>query len=207
MLYHNIINSDKRRVVRRILIAQRRVKRATTWYSNIRKEEKRYNIELNVEKVLNSTWKKHVKQKIRTKTEEEVRKECRKMKKGRTICNNEYAKKEYLNVLPRKQVKSVLRARLHMTKIPGNYKSEGITTCPLCSKEEGSTEHYFECTKTRHLAEIWEVTKEDLKSHQVKDERCQKSSQLHGKGRKALGASAEEERSWSLKSPKNSFGV
>ena len=50
-----------------------------------------------------------------------------------------------------------------MTSIPGNYKRKSSGICPLCSKSEDRTEHYFKCKLARQLAEVWNVTVDDLK--------------------------------------------
>ena len=45
------------------------------------------------------------------------------------------------------ETRAIIKARLHMTKVPGNYKKLGIDVCPLCNQKEVSTEDYFECNR------------------------------------------------------------
>ena len=164
MLYHNIVTSDDRRVVKNMVKLQKEMRRKTTWYSSIQKEIQKYQIELKAEETLKSTWKKHVKGKIGEKMEIEIRGECYKLRKTRTIREDRYERKEYLNNMDLQNIKKILRTRLHMTKLPGNYKGRGEGTCVLCSVEKGSTEHYFQCPSVRQLVEAWEVERSDLES-------------------------------------------
>ena len=48
MLFHIIMRSHKRRVLKKLLLAQERENRETTWLASVRKEMKRYNIELYI---------------------------------------------------------------------------------------------------------------------------------------------------------------
>jgi hypothetical protein len=169
MLFHNILHSDERRVIKKMIIEQEREGRETTWQGGIQKIIAVYEIELDAKLTLKSTWKKHVKEKIALKEEDKIRRECTKMKKGRIVVNDEYRTKDYLcSKTSLKMTKAIIKSRLHMSKIPGNYKNKGVVECPLCNEHEGSTEHYFECNRTRYLVQTWEVTREDLQSQDVK---------------------------------------
>ena len=45
-----------------------------------------------------------------------------------------------------------------MNKFPMNFKGKwSTTTCPLCTIEEATTEHFMKCKTTKKLREIWEV--------------------------------------------------
>ena len=164
MLYHNIRHSDERRVVKKLLQQQQEEERETTWQGSIIKIKKKYDIQLDVDVTLKSTWKKYVKKKITEAEEKSIRDMCRNKKKARTVMNDEYVRKEYLGNATLKDVSKIIKSRLHMCKVPGNFKQKGVTMCPLCGEEEGSTEHYFDCKRTKYLVQIWEVKKEDLQS-------------------------------------------
>ena len=162
MLYHNIITSDDKRAVKRIIKAQEKEERKTTWYSSIKNEIKKYKITVDAKTSLKSRWKKHVKEKINENMEKMIRKECNEMKKARTVRNDRYEKKGYLENNNLRETKKILKTRLHMTNLPGNYKGGGTGICTLCEREEGSTEHYFQCPQVNHLARTIGVNKEDL---------------------------------------------
>ena len=164
MLYHNIVKSDEKRVMKKILKVQEKEERSTTWYSNIKKEMKRYRITLDVEEVSKSQWKKHVKERIAEEVEKEVRSICRSKKKGRTVMNDKHERKFYLGKVPLKEMKKILKVRLHMTRIPANFRGGKDGECPLCKHEEGNDEHYFKCKAVERIAEVWEVGEEDINS-------------------------------------------
>ena len=148
MLYHNIIRSDERRPVKRILEVQEKEGRERTWHDSIMKEMDQFTITLDPKQTLKSTWKKEVKERITRKMGEEIREKCKNSKKARIVQHDLYQRKDYLNgKASLKETQNILRTRMNMIKIPGNYKGRGDGWCPLCEETEGSTEHYFECSK------------------------------------------------------------
>ena len=168
MLYHNIINSDERRIIKKLLEIQQKEDRETTWHGNLMKIVKKYGIELHPTNSSKSQWKKHVKTKIAEEVEKENKKRCSEMKKGRLVKDDEHKKKEYLTKTSVQDMKSILKVRLQMNRIPANFKGGTGGMCPLCEGEEGNLEHYFSCTATRQIAEAWEVEKEDIHSRDLK---------------------------------------
>ena len=120
MLYHNIVHSDGKRVIKKILEVQEKEERETTWYSSIMRAKNTYGIEVDVKEALKSTWKKHVKKKIAEKVEKDIRELCSRKKKARTVVQDTYEKKDYLGKVTLKEAKKIMKARLHMSKIPCN---------------------------------------------------------------------------------------
>ena len=168
MLYHNIMRSGKKRVARKLVIEQEKEARKTTWLASVKEEIEIYKISLNVMETLKSTWKREVKKQINKEVEEEIRQLCVTSKKSRVVRNDNYEAKEYLKGAVNLQTaKKILRTRLNMAWLPGNYKKDGKGLCPLCEEEEGSTEHYFHCKHVSLLAKVWQVTPEDLGSQEV----------------------------------------
>ena len=167
MLCQNILTSDNRRVTKKLLHIQQQEGRETTWYSSVKREIEKYKIELNPAITLKSTWKKHVKTKINTKMDELIREKCITMTKGRLVRDDEYIKKEYLCGTDIREVKKILRVRLHMSSLPGNYKGGGDGTCPLCNEGKGNIEHYIDCHHTKRLANVWGVEVNDLRSQDI----------------------------------------
>ena len=167
MLFHNIVRSDDQRVIKDVINIQKKESRETTWYGSVKRAIEHYKITLDAESSLKSTWKKHVKKKINEKLAHELAEECSMKTKSRTIMYDKYQKKDYLGKLTVNETRAIIKARLHMTKVPGNYKKLGIDVCPLCNQKEVSTEHYFECNRCRMLADTWKVKKEDLRSSDV----------------------------------------
>ena len=84
--------------------------------------------------------------------------------KARTVINNTYERKEYLETMSFDQTQKILRMRMHMSKLPGNFKGRGEGICPLCDKEKGNLEHYYRCNSVRQLVEVWRTKEDDVRS-------------------------------------------
>ena len=163
MLYHNLSNSDDRRIAKNLIIEQKKMNRKGTWFNRVQEIMVEYEIDDNPQKVLKSGWKKNVKQKIREKTEEKLRKDGETLSKSRTALLEKYEMKEYLKETTTYQAKQILKSRLHMMKIPCNYKSNEGDGCWLCGHEDKiRTEHYYECKGTARLHRNWSAKIEDL---------------------------------------------
>ena len=164
MLYHHIINSPDRRVLKKVILSQMVTRRKGTWYHSLWLILCTYEIEeINVGETKKSAWKKIVKKKIQNKMEKEIRSKCREMKKGRTVAEDKYCRKEYLKETTVEESKQITKMRLHMSKLPCNYGRSG-ECCWLCEKEDVNTEHYFECPEVGLLKTCWNTTSEDMKS-------------------------------------------
>ena len=132
--------------------------RPGTWFYTITELIKRYNIELTVE-VSKSTWKKHVKKKISDEVENYVRLCCRTTTKGRTVAGDKFQMKRYFKEVGVETASEILKTRLHMRRLAGNY---GDKKCQLCDEENASTEHYFTCPGTVLLRECCGITTETV---------------------------------------------
>ena len=165
MIFHNIVNSEESRIMRKILEEQKKEERGGTWYDHTQQQIKKYEIEIPASRTRKSEWKKHVKQKIRKRTEEDIRDKCKKMKKTKIIKDDEYTLKEYIKELKHEDAKDIMKVRLYMVNVPENYKNLWKNSnCPLCNHEESSQEHFVECPHVTAIANVWEVSKEDLYS-------------------------------------------
>ena len=159
MLYHNILHSDEKRTLKKLLNFQKLENRQGTWYHRICRIIDKYAIDLDPNECLKSKWKHEVKNKIRKETESLIRGKCEVSTKARTVCSGGYELKEYFKTLPIKISKEVLKYRLHMVNIPMNYKNAwSELNCPLCMSEKGSTEHFFLCSRTEAVRKIWNVS-------------------------------------------------
>ena len=91
------------------------------------------------------------------------------MTKGRTICRDKYEKKGYLGEVDTNTSRKVIMMRLHMSRLPGNYRGKGEGICHLCHADKGQIEHYFECSKVQQLVHVWKVKENDIgKSEDIK---------------------------------------
>ena len=168
MLYHNIKRSNDRRVIKQLVKAQENEIRETTWLAGVKQEIEKLGIVLDVNNTLKSTWKREVKKRINEEMEKEIRGKCALSKKARWVQNDVYERKKYLEGrVDLTTAKKILRTRLNMCRLPGNYKNNGEGMCPLCEEGEGSTEHYFTCKGVSRLIKVWEVKKEEMKSQDI----------------------------------------
>ena len=161
MLYHNIIHSSKDRTIRKMVIYQEEEGREGTWASGVIRSIEDVGIEVKPEDVLKSKWKKEVKEKIELANQEQVRNECERMRKGRTVSKGNWGKKEYMN-LEMEEAREIMKMRLHMTPLPCNY-GHSNDGCSLCH-ERGKidTEHYLQCPGTEYLRKKWEIGDESV---------------------------------------------
>ena len=124
---------------------QQRMDRSGTWYHSIERSIERYRIEKSHDE-LKSTWKRHVKERIATTIEGEIRSGCSKMSKGRTVIDDEFKLKEYLSAVDVNLASDILKVRLHMSTLPCNYGDK--SDCWLCGEGGVKTEHYLRCPGT-----------------------------------------------------------
>ena len=163
MLYHNLQNSDEKRIAKQVIKEQLKMNREGTWINTAQEIMTEYDIEDTVLDDLKSAWKKKVKDRIKLKTEETIRKNCESLSKARTVSAGEYKLKEYLTKTTIPEAKEILKARLHMMKLPCNYGEKEY--CWLCGEANNvRTEHYYKCQGTRNLQRIWNAKEEDLLS-------------------------------------------
>ena len=169
MLYHRIVNSDKHRIMKKMLDEQTKWGRRGTWYDSINKIMYKYNIKDNTREALKSEWKKMVKAHIKQKTEEIIRESCKNMSKCRTICNEEYSMKDYMKECTSNDAIHILRMRLHMVKLPCNYKNNKWNErCRVCGEITGiKTEHYFVCSGAVYIRKRWNITINSLTSNDI----------------------------------------
>ena len=149
--------------MKKILKIQEEEVRDTTWLADVRRIIKKNGIELDMEHSTKSAWKKEVKSKIQENMVNEMREECSSMEKARTIKDETFGMKVYMQEMSLDEVSDAVKMRLHMVRLPCNY-GKGGKQCPLCEKEgKIRTEHYFEeCHLLKRNAEIWGTSSSDM---------------------------------------------
>ena len=144
MLYHNIVNSDDKRVIKGLVKEQEKSGYKYCWYGNVKEDGKKIGVEVNEETVkgkLKSKWKKEVKSKIGKVFEEEVERRKLESKKMRFL--QKKAVDTYLQEVFNQDAVTAMMIRTNMIGwIDDNYGGNG--RCPLCG-EMDSTEHVFAC--------------------------------------------------------------
>ena len=159
MQYHNLVHSEKERIVRRMVMYQLEEGRKGTWAIGVEESMKEAKIEMKAEDVLKSKWKKEVKSKLQKINETEVKKRCQQMRKGRTVCDNTWGRKGYSN-MEIGEAREIMKMRLHMMPLPCNYggSDDGCPLCRVSGKVE--TEHYLQCEGVKHMRKKWGLDRE-----------------------------------------------
>ena len=72
--------------------------------------------------------------------------------KARTIAEDKWERKKYLQECDSETIKDVIKQRLHMWQVNCSYKRDNTDTkFPLCKKSEDTTEHVLEYEKANRL--------------------------------------------------------
>ena len=62
---------------------------------------------------------------VNKKMQEEIQQKCKRSTKSRIVMNDKYEKKDYLlSKVPLSMAKKILRTRMNMVKVPGNFKGK-----------------------------------------------------------------------------------
>jgi hypothetical protein len=159
MLYHNILQSEEKRTMKRIAMYQREEGRPGTWVTGVIQSMNKADIDVEPEDVLKSKWKKEVKSKLQAMNEKEVTAKTEEMRKGRTVCKDKYGRKQYME-MEIGEALEILKMRLHMMPLPCNYgqSGEGCRICSTVGKVD--TEHYLKCGGMRYMRKKWGISDE-----------------------------------------------
>ena len=145
MLYHNIVNSDEDRIVKKVIHEQEESGHKECWVGNTFEEARNMGIEVNESAVKGkkkSTWKREVKKKIAEAVERDLeakKGEFKKLRLLKTKGNNTYLLNTFND-----EARTAMKIRLNMVEwIDGNIGMDSC--CPLCGNGGDTTEHVFAC--------------------------------------------------------------
>ena len=86
-----------------------------------------------------------VNKKIEKSIEEEAKQEMANKTKARTIVEDKWERKKYLQECDSDTIKDVIKISLYMWQVNCNYKRDNTDTkCLLCQKSEDTAEHVLE---------------------------------------------------------------
>ena len=141
MLYHNIINSSKDRLVKQIVQEQRTLNQQNTFYEKVRTISEELNTKLGAAVTMKkSEWKRTIKNKVQNEIQERVEKETENKTKLRTVKEDKWERKEYIATCDSDLVKDIIKIRLHMWELKKNYpREEDDMKCPICNQKEDTT--------------------------------------------------------------------
>ena len=149
MLFHNIMVGDDDRLAKDVVIQQIKEGHKESFGNKVKEEAAAIGI-TNITELSKSELKKQVKESVKRRMEEEISREAEKSSKLRFLTQPitlECA--DYINELPGDEAVDVLKLRLNMVNIHGNYKGD-ITKkrwCPHCEERRDTTEHFITCSK------------------------------------------------------------
>ena len=160
MLYHRIMHSDKERIIRKIIVNEREDLKTGTitrksWYKEIEEWIQQMGMEEEEKQVMNTTkarWRKMVKDNLEEIIRREIKDKTDNMTKMRWLKGQEFEKQEYIKKLGMKDVKRIMKMRLHMVDARANFKGkyEDIQ-CMACKEQEETTEHLLECQEYKDI--------------------------------------------------------
>ena len=129
MLYHNVMNSGHKRITRKILVEQTKSNNKNIMISKVQQITQEIGLKLkNVKNMSKSKWKKQVKEKIGKSIEERTKHEMTNKTKARTIIEDKWERKKYLQECDSETIKDVIKIRLHMWQVNCNYKRDNTDT-------------------------------------------------------------------------------
>ena len=92
--------------------------------------------------------------------EERTKQEMANKTKARTILEDKWERKKYLQKCDSETIKHVIKIRLHMWQVSSKYKRNNTDTKrPLCKKTKDTTAHVLECQKDEKFTLIKENSK------------------------------------------------
>ena len=149
MLYHNILNSDEGRLVKRVVAEQEREGEEGTWFASVSKCLQQLKMDTSmVKNSSKSELKKMVKKQIAERMTSIMKEAKNRSRKMRFLNCEVFELKEYVKWGRGKDVLDTLKTRLNMQEIYANYKGNYMLSrmCPYCHEEEDTTEHLICCT-------------------------------------------------------------
>ena len=110
MLYHNIMNSDHKRIARKILPEQTKNKHKNTMISKEKQIEQEIGLKIkNIENMSKCKWKKQMKGKIGKSTEKVTKHKMANKTKARTVVENKCERKKFLQECDSDTIKDVIK--------------------------------------------------------------------------------------------------
>ena len=150
MLLHNILTTKDERLIKEIIEDQINNTWKGCWMEQTKEICMKYNIVIqNIRLYTKDKLKEVVKNKIRTKLEEEIKVIMSQKTKLRFL--NSFEQKTYLEELDYCDSIDMIKIRLNMMETKCNYKgkSKQTITCEVCKMADDTTEHILQCKETR----------------------------------------------------------
>ena len=145
------MKSDDRRLAKNIVVGQKQEEEKGSFYDTVKEMASSLNIDIEgIDSMTKAELKKAIKSNIDVKMVETVNNQLH-MKKLRFIRQQSgFYRKNYVVVMDAKSAVQVMKTRLNMLPIYGNYKHDlsKPRPCPLCKLTDDTTEHMILCKKS-----------------------------------------------------------
>ena len=172
-LYHNIIRSDDDRLIKNLITEQSQMSDSDTFYADVSEMSSSLQIELSdVEELSKHQLQKLLKSKIDNSMAEVVRKSLGFRKMRFVEMPDRFMKKEYVDLMNGHDTIEVIKIRLNMVQIYGNYKHNLALPrlCPYCNEVDDTTEHLVSC----HVLGVGNICPQDF----INDNNCEMWAQV-----------------------------
>ena len=153
MYAYNLINSDEKRLARKVLIEQSKLHKPN-YYNNTKTIAEQLGITFNMadlQEVTKSTWKQLIKRKIKEEILHDIEAEVKTKTKMRFVSKREFKAEDYIKKLNMKETKTIMRLKLNMVDTKANFPRGDDRTCVMCGAEDETTEHLFKCPRYQYL--------------------------------------------------------
>ncbi len=148
MLYHNITNSDDRRLCKRVIEEQEESGEKESFFETVREMAVSLNIDVDsIKSMAKAELKRTVKKEINTRMAGKLRNTKRTTKLRFLTPSDTFERKRYFKTMSGSSAVQVLKTRLNMLPVYGNYKHDLSLRrlCVLCHQEDDTTEHLLTC--------------------------------------------------------------
>ena len=151
MLFHNIVQSEDKRLIKEIVQDQLKAPYGQCWTMGIKSICEKYGIDIEKLKAREKkVVKKEIKEKIIKDIEKSVNDKKQEMKKLRWVKG--FGKETYMKDLSTEDAMLIMKTRLNMIEVKSNFRGKYKTeVCELCEQEEDTTEHLFTCEKLEKI--------------------------------------------------------
>ena len=142
------------------------------WYNFTKEIANKYKIniaETNLQQTSKNEWKEKMKKAVSSHMKKNIIEKSKAMTKLRIIRKQNFGMKDYVIKMNEIEVKDVIKLRTNMKEVKENFRNnqDNNDKCPLCESAKDTTEHLFECDKTKNLRSIDDVKMDVL--YETKD--------------------------------------
>ena len=148
-----MINSDDNILAKHVVLEHKGAKEKDSFYETVENMTKTLGIDMeSIDEMSKAQLKKNVKMGIEKRMTQIVKKQLHATKLRFVTKMEEFKRKVYIEKMDATSAIQVLRTRLNMLPIYGNYKGNISLPrpCPLCKMTDDTTEHLVTCKEVEN---------------------------------------------------------